>query len=106
MTKLTDLSAASDVRAEDLLDAEVRAEHERTALARAVAIRVLTYRTTEDLTQSELAERLGMKRIALARLEAGDHTPSFDTLQLLSRGLGIEFHIDITPESASLRDTA
>jgi transcriptional regulator with XRE-family HTH domain len=47
-----------------------------------------------------------MKRIVVARLEAGDHTPSFDTLQLLSRGLGIEFHIDITPESASLRDTA
>ena len=36
--------------------------------------------------------------LMIARLEAGDHEPSLTTLARLSRALGIEFHIDITPQ--------
>ena len=45
MPKLSDLRNARHVRAEDLRDPEIRAEYERTALAHAVAMRVLKYRT-------------------------------------------------------------
>lgn len=106
MGKLADLRAAADVRAEGLADPDVRAEYERTALASAVALRVVSYRAAHDLTQAELARRLGLAQPAVARIEAGEHTPTFATLQRLARGLGVEFHIDITPESAGLRDTA
>ncbi|MBV8162296.1 MAG: helix-turn-helix transcriptional regulator, partial [Acidimicrobiia bacterium] len=40
----------------------------------------------------------GMRQPHIARLEAGEHEPSLTTLARLSRALGIEFHIDITPE--------
>jgi transcriptional regulator with XRE-family HTH domain len=42
----------------------------------------------------------------IARLEAGDHQPSLATLARLAAGLGMEFHIDITPETFELRETA
>ena len=42
----------------------------------------------------------------IARLEAGEHEPSLATLSRLARVLGLEFHIDITPDSFELRDTA
>jgi transcriptional regulator with XRE-family HTH domain len=48
----------------------------------------------------------GMHQPAIARLEAGDHEPSLATLSRLARVLGIEFHIDITPNAFGLRETA
>ena len=106
MTKLSALRTADDVRTEDLADDEVNVEHIRTALARAVAMRVLAYRVENGLSQSALARELGMQQPAVARLEAGDHEPTFSTLERLARGLGIEFHIDITPVTSGLRETA
>lgn len=106
MTKLSALRTASDIRAEDLADDQVNAEHIRTVLARAVAMRVLAYRVEHGLSQTALARQLGMQQPAVARLEAGDHEPTFSTLERLARGLGIEFHIDITPATSGLRETA
>jgi ribosome-binding protein aMBF1 (putative translation factor) len=106
MKKLSELKSARQVRAEDLRDPEVRAEYERTALAHAVAMRVIKYRTEQGLSQSALARRLGMQQPAIARLEAGDHQPSLVTLARLAAGLGMEFHIDITPETFEVRETA
>lgn len=106
MTKLSALRTATDIRAEDLADDQVSAEHIRTALARAVAMRVLAYRVEHGLSQTALARTLGMQQPAVARLEAGDHEPTFTTLERLARGLGIAFHIDITPAASGLRETA
>ena len=44
--------------------------------------------------------------LPIARLEAGDHEPSLAMLSRLARVLGIEFHIDITPDTFGLRETA
>jgi ribosome-binding protein aMBF1 (putative translation factor) len=106
VTKLSQLRTADDIRREDLADDQVHAEHIRTALARAVAMRVLAYRVEHGLSQTALARELGMQQPAVARLEAGDHEPTFSTLERLACGLGIEFHIDITPATSGLRDTA
>lgn len=106
MTKLSQLRTADEIRREDLADDRVNAEHIRTALARAVAMRVLAYRVEHGLSQTALARELGMQQPAVARLEAGDHEPTFSTLERLARGLGIEFHIDITPKRSGLRESA
>lgn len=106
MTKLSDLRDSGQIREEDLSDRRIRAEHDRTALAHDVALRVLKYRTAHGLSQSALARQLGLQQPAIARIEAGDHEPTFTTLGRLARGLGIEFHIDITPAASGLRDTA
>ncbi|MEQ4205521.1 helix-turn-helix transcriptional regulator [Actinopolymorpha sp. B17G11] len=106
MPKLSKMRSAQQIRAEDLRDAEVRAEYDRTALAHAVAMRVIKYRIDHGLSQTALGRQLGMAQPAVARLEAGEHEPSLETLSRLARGLGVEFHIDITPDALGLRETA
>src|ERR1700750_2787390 len=106
MPKVSQLKTASQIAAEELADPEIRREHERTALAHAVAMRVIGYRIDHGLSQSGLARLLGMHQPAIARLEAGDHEPSLATMSRLARVLGLAFHIAITPDSLKLRDTA
>ncbi|MGP8001495.1 MAG: helix-turn-helix transcriptional regulator [Streptosporangiaceae bacterium] len=106
MPKMSELRTAGQIAAEELADPEIRREHERAALAHAVAMRVIGYRVEHSLSQTGLARLLGMHQPAVARLEAGDHEPSLATLSRLARILGVEFHIDITPDAFEVRDTA
>lgn len=106
MPKVSELKTAGQIAAGELADPEIRREHEQTALAHAVAMRVIGYRVEHGLSQTALARLLGMHQPAIARLEAGDHEPSLATLSRLARRLGVEFHINITPDVFELRDTA
>lgn len=100
MTKPKDqrLRKPRQLVAESMDDDDYRAEAERTRFAHEVAMRVIAYRVEHELSQAELGRRLGMRQPHVARLEAGDHEPSLATLARLSKALGIEFHIDITPD--------
>lgn len=96
--KLSDLPTHEEVLAEHLdADPAYRREWERTALARAVAVKVIAYRAEHSLSQTALAKRLQMSQPAIARLESGEHNPSFPMLLRLSDALGIELAIDIAP---------
>jgi transcriptional regulator with XRE-family HTH domain len=87
-----------EVLAEQLQDPEFRTKWERTALARAVANAVIEYRLERKLSQRKLAEQLGWKQPAVARLEVAENNPSFATLCDLAQKLGIELVLDITPK--------
>lgn len=98
-----DLATAAEVLAEALGNAEYRAEWERTALARAVALALTRYRAKHGLSQRALAQKLGMKQPAIARLEVGEHNPSLETLYRLSQQLGIHITLDLTPAGRTER---
>ena len=100
--KLQSMRGSDKVTTRQVKDPAVRAEWERTAVARAVAVRLVEYRAEHALSQTALARQLGMKQPAVARLEAGEHNPSFDTLARLSSALGIEFHIAVTPTGVAI----
>ncbi len=100
--KLNDMRSSDEVLEHQLDDPVFRAEWERTAVARAVAARIVEYRVEHELTQTALARMLGMKQPAIARLEAAEHNPSFDTLARLSSLLGIEFHITVSPAGVAI----
>lgn len=96
--RLSELKTSDELLQEQLRDdPEFRAEWERTALARAVALRVITYRSQHGLSQRALAERLGMKQPQVARLERGDVTPTIDTLMRLAGALDVEFVLGVHP---------
>ncbi len=95
--KLSDLKTSEQVLAEELRDPEFQREWDRTAVARAVALKVLTYRTDHGLSQRALAKKLNMTQPQLARLEAGEHNPTIDTLARLAQTLDLEFAIDVHP---------
>lgn len=71
-------------------------------LALDLAELVAAYRRQHGLSQRELAERLGMKQPHVARLEAGLHTPSVDTLVRVARALDASLRVDVTPDGAHL----
>lgn len=95
--KLGDLKTSEQVLTEELRDPEFQRGWDRTAVARAVALKVLTYRTDHRLSQRALAKKLDMTQPQLARLEAGEHNPTINTLARLAQTLDIEFAIDIHP---------
>jgi ribosome-binding protein aMBF1 (putative translation factor) len=100
--KLSQMRTSDQVLARQLKDPKFRAEWERTALARAVATRLVQYRAEHGLTQTALAERLGMKQPAIARLESAEHNPRLDTLARLATTLGFEFQIAVTPNGIAI----
>ena len=103
--KLSEMKTNDELIAEHLrTDPEFRAEWERTALARAVAVAIVRYRSEHDLSQRELAERLCMKQPQVARLELGEVNPSINTMMRISAQLGIEFTIEVRPAGAPARN--
>lgn len=103
MTKLSDLKSSAQIAADEHVDPEVLAELDRTSVAEQVALLLTTYRVEHKLTQTGLADLLGMHQPAVARLEAGTHEPSLATLARLSSALGISLDVHIQSDSMVLR---
>ena len=60
-----------------------------TPATRRVAARVATLRAQRGLTQRALAQKAGINRVTLARLERAMHPPTLDTLEQIARALGV-----------------
>lgn len=99
----TGLIPQEDVLAEELRGPEFREEWERTALARWLATEVINYRAEHDMSQRQLAERLGVHQSDVARMESGEHTPSLERLIRIANGLDVELMIDIRPKEREAR---
>ncbi|CAN5751203.1 hypothetical protein BH11GEM1_BH11GEM1_14060 [soil metagenome] len=52
------------------------------------------------LSQRELAERAGTTQAGIARIEAGDTTPSFETLRRLVDAAGFDLHVELMTKPA------
>ena len=61
---------------------------------------VTTLRQNAGLTQAELARRAGTSQPAIARLEAGESSPSLATLDRLARAANCELDIRVVPRPA------
>jgi ribosome-binding protein aMBF1 (putative translation factor) len=67
---------------------EYRAEQERLAPYEALARMVIARRIRYELTQEQLADRMGTSESAISRLESGQHRPSVETLEKLGQAFG------------------
>jgi len=67
---------------------------------------VLQYRRSHGLSQTELAALLGMRQPNIARLEAGEHAPTIETLSRLADVLKLDFSVDVKPGLLRLRKPA
>lgn len=61
--------------------------------ARYQLMMVLRARNEEQLTQSELAERTGLRQSNISRIEKGQSMPSIATLAKIAQGLGKRLEI-------------
>ena len=60
------------------------------ALRELMAARLKALRDRKGLTQVQLAEKSGVSRTYLARLESGRQDPTLSTLEKLAKALGVK----------------
>ncbi len=53
-----------------------------------------------ELTQAQLAQRVGTTQNIISRLESGEYNPSLDFMHRVAEGLGMELHISLTKPDA------
>ncbi len=89
MTKLKDLKARF------MEDPEFREEYARVEEEFALIEALVRARTAAQLTQAELARRLGTTQSAVARLEGGRVSPSFATLRRYAAATGTRLTVSL-----------
>ncbi len=55
---------------------------------------VILAREKQNMTQKQLAQKIGIKQSNISRLESGNYNPSLEFLQKVASGLGKELHIE------------
>lgn len=82
-------------KTELLKDKEVAKEYEKLAPRYAVISQLIAARQKSGFTQKELANRLGTKQSAIARLEAGNSNPSLSFLDRVATAMGTTLTIQL-----------
>lgn len=80
---------------------EMQAQWDAEVLARAFSLAVVRYRSVHGLSQTALARQLGMPQSQVARIELGEHTPSFATLLRVCDALGLELTLTVRPRGTA-----
>ena len=83
-----------DMLSNQLKDEEFRKEYEAIQPEMDVIRAIVDARTSQNLTQKELAERTGINQADISKLENGNGNPSLRTLQRLAAGLGKTLKIE------------
>ncbi len=79
---------------EQMKDPEFKAEYERSMPEYEIMKAMVAARNEMNLTQKELAEKIGMRQSNISRIERGTCSPNIDTLRAIAEGLGKELHIE------------
>lgn len=82
------------LREEQLADPEFRAGYDEMLRNIRFGYALGTVREQRGLTQQALADMVGVKRTAIARLEGGDHAPTMTTLLKLVQALDAKLVIE------------
>ncbi|AZT91266.1 XRE family transcriptional regulator [Caldicellulosiruptor changbaiensis] len=60
-----------------------------------IALSLINYRIKNNLTQKELAQKLGMTQAMVSKLESGEYNPTVKMLYEISKALGLEFKVEL-----------
>ncbi len=93
MTKLEDLEKRF------MKDPEFPAEYARAEEEFGLLEALLRARTAANLTQEDVARRLGTTQSAIARLEGGKVSPSVATLQRYAKATGTRLRLDFVSDA-------
>ena len=75
-------------------DIEFITEYEALEPQYEIIKELIRERSNQNLTQKDLAEKIGLKQSNISRLESGDYNPTVEFLQKIAKGLGKELHIE------------
>lgn len=92
------MSEFNDFLNEQLEDQVFKKEWESIQPELDVIKAIVDARTSQNLTQKELAERTGINQADISKLENGTRNPSLKLLQRLADGLGMDLKIQFVPK--------
>ena len=73
-----------------LKDPAVKAEYDRLAPQYDLISQIIKARIEKQLTQAQLAQRIGTGQSAISRFESGNYNPSLEFLHKVAVGIGKE----------------
>ena len=92
------MKTLNDMLSEQLKDEEFRKEYEAMQPEMDVIRAIVDARTSQNLTQKELAERTGINQADISKLENGTRNPSVNLLKRLADGMGMALRIEFVPK--------
>ena len=92
------MKTLNDMLSEQLKDEEFRKEYEAIQPEMDVIRAIVDARTSQNLTQKELAERTGINQADISKLENGTRNPSVNLLKRLADGMGMTLRIEFVPK--------
>ena len=81
------------LRQELLNNPEVKEEYDSLEPTYQMIRQIIAIRNEQNLTQTELAQRIGTNQSHIARLESGNYNPSLQFLNRVAKGLGKKLSI-------------
>jgi ribosome-binding protein aMBF1 (putative translation factor) len=91
MTKLADLKKTL------MQNEEFRAEYQKADAEFQIVEALVRARTEGNISQAELAKRMGTTQSAIARMEGGGVSPSLATLRRYAAAAGLKLEINLVP---------
>ncbi len=79
-----------------LSDPETKREFDKLAPRYAVISQLISARIKSKLTQRDVADKVGTKQSAIARLEAGNVNPSLEFLQKIATVMGYKLTVHLS----------
>ena len=83
---------------EQLQDPEFAQEYEAIQPEMDIIKAIVDARTSQNLTQKELAARTGINQADISKLENGTRNPTINLLKRLADGMGMTLKIEFVPK--------
>jgi transcriptional regulator with XRE-family HTH domain len=87
-----------DMLAKQMQNDEFKKEYEAIQPELDVIRAIADARTSQNMTQKELAERTGINQADISKLENGTRNPSINLLKRLAEGMGMTLKIEFIPK--------
>lgn len=84
-----------EIKSDILKDEEFKKEYEKLKPRYEAIEQIIKARKEQNITQSELAKRVGTQKSNISRFESGNYNPSLDFLIKIAESLGKSLRIQI-----------
>ena len=83
------------MKAELMQDEQFREEYEKLRPRYEIISRIIEVRKEQNMTQEQLARKIGTQKSNISRLESGNYNPSLDFLIKVASGLGKHLTVEL-----------
>ena len=84
-----------EMKSDMLKDEELKIEYEKLKPRYEAIEQIIRARKEQNITQAELAKRVGTQKSNISRLESGNYNPSLDFLAKIAESLGKKISVTI-----------